>query len=82
MSDLAETIARWRKLAEHMEPQERADLTALLSAAEAGIAARDAALEEAAAVCIKYSKAFDRTIAKADAATTCATRIRALRSKS
>lgn len=84
MTDISETIARVNEELRRNTFWPRisgADVARLISAAEAGIAARDAALKEAAAVCIKYSKAFDRTIAKADAATTCATRIRALRSK-
>ena len=88
MSDIAETIARWKGRLERTKMMrvtvyeiEADELTALLSAAEAGIAARDAALEEAATV-VEYI--WDRGLAGAHGGEQCnrtANAIRALRSK-
>lgn len=53
-TDLAETIERWRRFPHLLNDKvtliDTADLADLLDAAEAGMRARDAALEEAAAL--------------------------------
>jgi hypothetical protein len=77
MTDITETIARWRRFPHLLTDSEvtlidTGDLRALLDAAEAGARARDAALEEAAVMAESY-------IVKPGAGWTLPTAIRSLR---